>query len=81
MSNDHKKDTHKREMVVSFVDGFSRTFTLKGDLGEMEESVISHIGESIRENGTFFIIDEEVIVNSRTITAVTFGPVKEIDGA
>ena len=74
-------NTHKREMVVSFVDGFSRTFTLKGDLGEMEESVISLIGESIRENGTLFLIEEEVIINSRSITTVAFGPIEEHDGA
>ena len=74
-------DTHKREMEVAFTSGHSRRFTLKGGFEEMEEKVVSYVGDALRDNEPFYAISDATLINPRNVTAVSFGPIKEIDGA
>lgn len=76
-----KKNTHKRKMVVTFVSGNNGIYTLKGEFEDMNENVVSYLGDAIRDNEPFYIIESSTIINPSNVTAVTFGPVEEYDGA
>lgn len=81
MSDNPKKNTHKREMEVAFVSGHSRRFTLKGDLVEMEEKVVSYVWDALWDNEPFYAISDATLINPRNVTAVSFGPIEENYGA
>ena len=81
MNDNTKKAPYKRKMVVTFINGHTRSVILKGDFEDMDEKVVSYVGEALRDNEPFRLTDDNTIINPRNITAVTFGPVEELDGA
>lgn len=70
-------NTHKRRMVVTFVSGLSRTYTLKGERRVLEEDIPPHIGTAIRDREPFHVLAEDSIINPNHVMSVSFGPIEE----
>ena len=74
-------NTHKRKMVVTFVSGLSRNYTLKGEYNVLKDEVPPHIGTAIMDREPFHVLAEDTIINPSHVMSVSFGPVEEIEGA
>ena len=74
-------NTHRRTMVVTFVSGLSRNYTLKGERRVLEEEIIPHIGTAIMDREPFHVLAEDAVINPSHVMSVSFGPIEEHDGA
>lgn len=81
MSHNRKEAPYYRKMVVAFVSGQTGTYTLKGEHEDLEEQSVPYIGDAIKDNEPFHVIAEDTIINPTHVMSVSFGPIKENDGA